>query len=433
VKTRQDSARPGSSGLVGRATRGRGDVRHRLRPVGSQKPKPSPDALRQKAWPSATAKTSDSGERRLRVLYVAEAFGGGLFEITRMIAEHVASNGHEAAIAYGVRPETPPDLRARVDAAVELIALPWTERSLRAQARAAVALRQVCRSWEPDVVHLVSSFAGLHGAILSPGIPTIYTPQGYSFMMSSEPRLRRWLYVLLESVVARRVDVVGACSLSEGEQARALPGGGAVAVIPNGISELSAGANGRAHDAQRVSPQPRVVAIGRPSPQRRPEACARMLSGVSDIAAVRWVGGGPDSPGQRALLDAGVAVTGWKPRSETLTMVAGSTVYLHWTAWDGLPLSVLEAMANDVVVVASDIGPNREVLGPEQVCRTEAEAITLMRAILTNEDLRLRLLTKQRARRESYGADRMADEWIQLYRALVSASDRASATTPSLR
>jgi glycosyltransferase involved in cell wall biosynthesis len=148
-----------------------------------------------------------------------------------------------------------------------------------------------------------------------------------------------------------------------------------------------------------------------------------MLAAVADHAAVRWIGGG-DGIGQDAMRRAGVPVTGWLPRAATLTSLSESTLYLHWTAWDGLPLSILEAMANDVIVVASDIGPNREVLGPEQVCRTEDDAIALMRAILVNRELRERLLAEQRQRRRWYGADRMAAEWLELYTSLTSASQR---------
>lgn len=339
-----------------------------------------------------------------------------MFEITRTMAEQLARLGHHTAIAYGVRPETPEDVRSRVDPSVDLFGLPWTERSIGAQIRALIALRRLCSVWRPDVVHLMSSFAGLHGAVGFGGAPTVYTPQGYSFTMSSEPIRKRWVYLLLETFVAHRVDVVGACSLSEGEQARSLPGATAVAVVPNGISELSKGAPSSGV-ARRT---PTVVGMGRLSPQRRPEACARMLSAVADRAAVRWIGGGVDSAGEDAMRGAGVPVTGWLPRDATLQALSESTLYLHWTAWDGLPLSILEAMANDVVVIASDIGPNREVLGPEQVCRTEDDAIRLMRDILGDRELRERLLGEQRRRRRWYGADRMAAQWLELYTSLPS-------------
>ncbi|MDQ6778441.1 MAG: glycosyltransferase family 4 protein [Actinomycetota bacterium] len=363
---------------------------------------------------SGSERRQADARQSLSILYVAEAFGGGLFEITRMMAEQLADMGHRTGIAYGVRPETPADVRGSVDPAVSLIGLPWTERTIRAQVRTRAALKRVCRDWQPDVVHLMSSFAGLHGAVGLGGLPTVYTPQGYSFTRTSECMITRWAYLLLESFVARRVDVIGACSLSEGEHARSLPGVRTVTVVPNGIAELSADVRPPA----LRSTAPTVVGVGRLSTQRQPEACARMLGAVADRAEVRWIGGGSDTRGLRAMREAGVPVTGWLPRAMTLRSLSESTVYLHWTAWDGLPLSILEAMANDVVVVASDIGPNREVLGPRQVCRTEVDAVRLMRAILADSGLRESLLAEQRERRKWYGADRMAAQWLELYTTL---------------
>lgn len=368
----------------------------------------------------------DSKDVRLNVLYVAEAFGGGMFEITRMMAEGLARNDHRVGIAYGLRPETPANFRETVMPDVELIPVPWTARTVFAQIRALQTLRRVCREWEPDVVHLMSSFAGIHGALAARDVPTVYTPQAYAFTRVSEPIAKRWLFLLLENFVARHVDVIGACSLSEGEQARSLPGAVSVVVVPNGIEELSGRIDAPPNAGGR---EPTVVAVGRPQPQRRPEACARILASISDHAHVRWLGGGGNgnngNPGERALRDAGIPMTGWMPRKEILSALAASTVYLHWTAWDGLPLSVLEAMAMDVVVVASDIGPNREVLGPRQVCRTEEEAIELLKHLLANPQLREEFLANQRERRRWHGADEMVGNWIEVYRSLNSGKRRA--------
>jgi len=369
---------------------------------------------------------------RLRVLQVVEAFGGGALEVVTTISERLAERGDDVALAYGVRPETPADVRARVAPEVELFPLPWTARTARAQVGAARALRRLVDGWRPDVVHLHSSFAGVVGAIALRGrVPLIYTPHAYSFT-AAQGRVRRTAYRAAERLVTRLTDVVGAVSKSEERLAREVARARTVTHIPNGIPELDPGREpGREDDAAGT---PSVIAMGRIVPQRRPEECARILASLDGTADVAWVGGGgpigPDAPGFRALRDSGVEVTGWVGRDEAMARLAGATAYLHWTAWDGQPLSVLEAMARDVVVVASDIEANRELVGDEQVCAGEADATELLRAVVSDRELRERLLRSQRERRGAHGAQRMVERWRDLY-AAVAAGDTTLAAPKS--
>lgn len=57
----------------------------------------------------------------------------------------------------------------------------------------------------------------------------------------------------------------------------------------------------------------------------------------------------------RELAENGIQVTGWLPRAQLLTELAGSDVYLHSAAWEGFPLAVLEADALRIATVLRDI------------------------------------------------------------------------------
>jgi glycosyltransferase involved in cell wall biosynthesis len=357
-------------------------------------------------------------DRSMRILEVTESFATGTMEVVRLVSEGAVRQGHEVAIAYGERPETPEDLRNTVADEVELMALPWNGRTVGAQARAARALRRLCREWEPDVIHLHSSFAGLIGATsIASFAPTVYTPHSYSFLGAQSPLARR-AYRFAEGVIARRVQMIGAVSEHEATLARSL-GARAVEVVPNGIPELD-----RAPQPSRPAPtgrlKPSVVTAGRIVPQRRPLSTARILQSLADVAEVSWIGGpGPDPRLEQGVRELGIPVTGWLDREEAVRRLSDASVLLNWSEWDSHPLSVLEAMAFDVPVIGSDIEANRELLGDQQVVATEEDAMRLVRAAIVDEGCRRAILDRQRRRRDRFAATRMVHDWLRIYRSLA--------------
>lgn len=356
----------------------------------------------------------------LRVLNVVEAFGGGVFEVVRLLTDYLSAEGHSLAIAYGRRSETPDDVRAQISPAVELFPLPWDRRTPREQIAAARALRHLAANWGHDVVHLHSSFAGVVGSLaLDHSAPKVYTPHGYSFTMRSRSAPRRQAFKAIERLTARRVDEIGAVSEAEAGDAREIAAAEKIVVVRNGIPELDEPPAG---PFPEHSGRPRVIAVGRITEQRQPASAARILAAVADLADVSWVGGaGRGGIPESSVSDHGVPVTGWLDRPGVLAALGEATVYLHWTAWDGQPLSILEAMAKDVVVIASDIDAAREILGPRQVCVSEAEAVALIRRVLSDRGLRNDLLVHQRKRSALFGARRMAHEWRTVYERLIAA------------
>lgn len=375
--------------------------------------------------------------RRVRVLHLVEAFGGGILEMLRLLCNDAVEQGHAMAIAYSRRPETPEDVRSLFDPRVELFELPWDRDRRRTHFAARIEARRVADAWGPDLVHLHSSFAAVVGiAAFEDRLPTVLTPHAFASQVLSRSARSRRVFEVLERGVCRRATLVGAVSGVEGRRAERY-GAREVVVIPNGIRELDSPRIDLGGTPAKARP-PRVVALGRLVEQRQPHVCARILTALRDAGDVAWLGGGGASPdyaaGARAALEAaGVPVSGWLAHDELMSRLAGATAYLHWTTWDGLALSVLEAMALDVVVVASRTDPSCELLPDGHCVATEEEAIALLRRVVADPVLAEEMRAAQRERRGRYSAQRMTAAWLAQYaRFAPTPAERRVSRAPAL-
>jgi glycosyltransferase involved in cell wall biosynthesis len=362
-------------------------------------------------------------ERPLHVAHVAEALGGGLLEVVRITAEGNCQAGMQVVLLHGRRPETPDgSLSELLPTQVDVVEIPgWGTRRPSAELRAARTLKRELASREVDVVVFHSSFAAVTGAFSRAKCTTIFTPHAFASRMPSG-LLRHLVFSVGERYACRFHDIIACVSHSEARAAKSL-GAKTVVTIPNGIPDLS---NPQWSPDPQPPRDPKVVAIGRLVPQRRPIETAAVLKAVSDVAQVEWVGGGGEPPyahrAAQALHAAGVRPTGWLTHQAVAERMRTASIYLHWTQWDGLPMTVLEAMANDVVVVASDTEPNREVLGTHGVCTTEDSAIAMIRTLLTDPEAWRTRIFDQRDRAAAYGAATSQERWNHLLETTVSLS-----------
>jgi glycosyltransferase involved in cell wall biosynthesis len=317
-------------------------------------------------------------------------------------------------VVHGRRPETPAALvQADLAKHATIVDVPgWGDRSLLKEWQALMHLYRCLRDWKPDVIVLHSSFSGLSGALLPLGIPTIYTPHSFASMAETN-RLKRQAYRLGESLACWRATVTAGVSESEATVARRRWASRVVA-IPNGIPEL----DDRPAGWVKVSPTAVVIGVGRLVPQRRPIEVAQILDRVRDLAEVSWVGGAGSGvyadKASTELSRRNVPITGWQEPFAVTERLRGAAIYVHWTSWDGLPMTVLEAIAAGAVVVAADTPPNREVLGHDGVYESIEDAVADIRVMLQSPAEWTKRAQQQRSRALAYGARRMQQEWNAL-------------------
>ncbi|RKF13223.1 glycosyltransferase [Alginatibacterium sediminis] len=280
---------------------------------------------------------------KTKVLHIAESYGGG---VTAAIHSYVKHSPHCEHFLFAT---------IRVDDATgeETRDLFSEQRLVSRSLSSLLELRRWMRDLDPNVVHLHSSFAGGVGRLL-PFIARskiVYTPHGYAFFRNSA-RWKQSLYRSLEQLLLKRTAVVAGCGEHETLSAKQLGATHALTLtnicepIDNSVHSISA----------PIRTKPRIVMLGRVSEQKGYRYFAKVAKFLEGKAQFVWIGGG-ETEGCRVLSQAGVEVSGWLSREQALLQLSQSDLYLHTAAWDGFPISVLEAAELQIPIMLRAIGP----------------------------------------------------------------------------
>lgn len=339
--------------------------------------------------------------RGLRVLHATECLAAGTLYVLRSLVEVLARQGAEQTLVYSTRDETPDDVATLFVPGLRMIQVPRARgHHLRFIAGLAMTLRHECRTWRPQHVHLHSSKAGFVGRLLLAGqaqqTKVYYSPHGLSFLDPAAP-LRNAVYRGLERLASLGHAVPVGCGQGEAHLLRRITGLPARLLenpVDDGYFEL-------APRGQR----PRTVAtVGRISRQKDPQTFAAMAQALRrDDPTLRavWIGDG-DAAGRQLLLDAGCQVTGWIDRAGVMDWMAQADVYVQTSLWEGLPLSVLQAMASGLPCVVRNVPGNRDTVRHGRTGFTIEnldELLHEVRRLLADDGLRLQIGSA--ARREA--------------------------------
>jgi glycosyltransferase involved in cell wall biosynthesis len=170
-------------------------------------------------------------------------------------------------------------------------------------------------------------------------------------------------------------------------------------VIPNGVE--TAGVPQATHDAKA---RPKVICVARLVQGKRHAVLLHALARLRDEGAdfeCELVGDGPWLETTQALaaklgLADRVNFLGTRPPEDVRALLAGADVFVLASIWEGLPGSVLEAMAAGLPVVGTNVNGIREIVVPGEtgvlVPPDDADALAdALGALLANAGVRAKM------------------------------------------
>ncbi|MEM7339987.1 MAG: glycosyltransferase [Actinomycetota bacterium] len=391
--------------------------------------------------------------RRLRVAQIVTTLARGGAQATALAALDSADPDIEVVLLAGADDTGESSFWDDCVGDSRVVPVPELHRSMRpdAEHRALAAVTAALRALRPDVVHTHSSKAGVLGRVAANrlGVPVAHTVHGWSMAgptssRSMLVRARRRGVVALEQALAARTDAI--VVVTEADRSAGLAAGigqpDQYHVIRSGI-DLSVPT--RAADdphAQRaqlgVGPGFLVGTVARLSPQKDLGTLltgfARARRDLERIApdgppSLVIIGGGPDHDALRTRtsalgLDEYVRFLG--PRADAAALVAGFDLFALSSRWEGLPRSIVEAVAAGVPVVATDVGGVSELIDHGRTGRLVAagDADAIANALVDAAAASGQSVAMARRARhdiDAFAVDRMRTDLAELWRSLAGA------------
>ena len=367
----------------------------------------------------------------MRIAFLSTSMGmGGADKQLLSAARELRSRGHKVVIV-SLTPLGPMGLEARS------IGIPTESLEMKrgfADPRGLLRLVRLVRAWKPDVLHSHMVHANLMARALRLFVSTPATISTIHNIYEGG-RLRMAAYRMTNGLVDQMTIVSQAAAdrfVTEGIVPRTL-----LRVIPNGVDtdqfqNAPAGARQSLRRALGLDHEFVWLAVGR---FEIAKDYPNMLGGFTRVherfpRAVLLLVGRGSLQGEaeavtRALgLDGAVRFLG--VRQDVPELMRTADAYVMSSAWEGMPMVLLEAAAAGLPIVSTVVGGNDEVVRDQEsgllVPPRDSHALGLAMLQLMELPEAQRRSMGERGRdhvRSHYGLERVVDRWEDLYREVL--------------
>ncbi|KQL33390.1 glycosyltransferase family 4 protein [Psychrobacillus sp. FJAT-21963] len=343
---------------------------------------------------------------------------GGAQVHVRDLSKQLALEGHSVTIIYGGYEKVANDLL------VDTITYNHSKFLIRKinvvkDFLAFLEIRKKLKLIKPDIVAIHSSKAGIIGRIAcwSLRIPSVFTAHGWAFTDGVEKKKQR-LYLRIEKWVGKlSKQVITVCDQDRNLALRhqVLPSE-KIITVHNGVMDSK---NTPSEKGNRE-----VVKILMVARFEKPKQQLELLEALLHIKNLKWqmifVGDGSLKRASAQFVQEnylGHKVTFLGSHSNVAKQLCDADLFVLTSTWEGLPLSILEAMVHGLPIIASNVGGVKEaVRDTENGFLIRNNLSELLSKLIENELLRKNMGEKSREIYEaSFTFEKMYEKTISTY------------------
>ncbi len=354
---------------------------------------------------------------RLKIMHITMRFSGGIFTFLQDMTNG-CKDEFDQTIVYAAHPNLPTDVRRLFDKSVHLIRLSTydEDHSILADKACRGELRDLLEQEKPDVIHLHGYHAGRLGrkAFENSTLPILYTPHGYRYLAEDHNRLTRSLFRHTEQSLANNNCTIVACS--KGEFAETLSFTKNATYINNGIDvklidSLTANFKEKEHPFT-------VFTTGLINPQKNPDLFNEIANAMPDTKFI-WIG---DGESKYKLTAPNIEITGWLEHDKAIQKMCEGDVFLLTSLWEGLPISLLEAMYLKKMCIVSNVIGSRDVINNGEngfICDSAASFVNTIHHYPDDSTKQI-IENGHQDIVDNYTLDQMIQEYKNLYKEKVN-------------
>lgn len=369
-----------------------------------------------------------------KIVHIAQS-AGGVAEYLYMLLKNSNNNNYENILIVSKDYENQIDRFKTYVSNINIV--PMTrEIEIKKDVKAILKVRKLLKQIKPDIVYLHSSKAGAIGRIalaFNFRIPVLYNAHGWYFNATISKKKKKF-FALIEKMLALKTKMIINISKSEYDSAikNKIAPEKKMCIIENGIDFDKFKDNNKYRKETRekynIKDEEIVIGVvGRLSEQKDPMTMIKAFKLVNDVKSntkLMYVGSGnleedvKEYAKQAGILDK-IIITGWVSNVEEY--IPAFDIAVLPSKWEGFGLVLIEYMACDKPIVASDIGGIPDIIKDKEngllcKCNDYKDLSEKLLYLINNNEIAYRMIENNIDYRKKYDIKLVVKKYEELFK-----------------